>query len=61
MTKFTDVKRIAELVKRRPELLVPNMILPDIVKLDFKKMKEMGIEKVMYTEENVIKEPTQFC
>ena len=47
-------KKIGQLLKDKPELVRPHVKAPDISHLNFQKMKDMGMEKIIFVKENVI-------
>ena len=46
--------KIGKKILKNPELIRPHVKTKDISELNFKKMKEMGMEKIIFGKNNIV-------
>ena len=49
--------KIGKKILKNPNIIRPHVKTKDISELNFKKMKEMGMEKIIFGKYHVVKEP----
>ena len=57
---LTDPKliyeKIGQTILKNPNIIRPHVKVKDITELNFQKMKDMGMEKIIFSRDNVLKE-----
>ena len=54
------VAKIAREIINKPSIIRPHVKVKDITQLDFNRMQEMGMEKIIFCKENVIAKEGEF-
>ena len=49
--------KIGEKILANPNIIRPHVKTKDISQLNFKKMKDMGMEKIIFNKDNVLTKP----
>ena len=49
--------KIGKKILKNPNIIRPHVKTKDISELNFKKMKDMGMEKIIFEKENVLVKP----
>ena len=51
--------KISKKILQNPNLIRPHVKTKDITELNFKKMKEMGMEKIIFSKNNTLTKPNE--
>ncbi len=49
--------KIGKKILKNPNIIRPHVKTKDISELNFKKMKDMGMEKIIFSQNNVLSKP----
>ena len=52
--------KISKKILQNPNLIRPHVKTKDITELNFKKMKEMGMEKIIFSKDNTLVVPGDY-